>query len=474
VTDSRRAAIVALVVSCALFMELLDGTVIATALPQMARSFGVSAVDVGVGISAYLVTLAVCIPVSGWAADRFGGRRVFLTAIVIFTAASALCGFAHTLPHFVLARVLQGLGGAMMVPVGRLVVLRTTAKHELVRATALITTPGLVATVIGPPVGGVITTYASWPWIFFLNVPLGALGIALTLLYLPRDDGAERRPFDTTGFALSGVALAILMLGLDDIGSGEHLPLAAPLIALGVVIAVLAVRHGRRTTHPLLDYDLLRTPTFAASVWGGTCIRLIVGTTPFLWGLLFQVGFGRTPFVSGMLVLACAVGDVGTKAFTTRAVRTLGFRTLLVSASLLLALGILACAFFSANTPTIAILLVLFFIGVVRSLAFTGINTLAYADIPQPRMSAATSFASTLQQLSFGIAVALAAIVLHVASLAHRATTADYTVADFRVAFVVVAAIGIAAALNFAKLHPDAGHTVSGRRFTQREAATPG
>jgi len=455
-------------------MELLDGTVIATALPQMARSFGVSAVDVGVGISAYLVTLAVCIPVSGWAADRFGGRRVFLTAIVVFTLASALCGLAHSLPQFVLARILQGVGGAMMVPVGRLVVLRTTAKHELVRATALITTPGLVATVLGPPVGGVITTYASWRWIFYLNVPIGILGILLTLLYLPQDDDAESRPFDTSGFVLSGVALAVLMLGLDDVGSGEHLAWAAPLIALGVALAVVAIRHARRAAHPLLDYQLLRVPTFAASVWGGTCIRLIVGTTPFLWGLLFQVGFGRTPFVSGLLVLACAVGDVGTKAFTTRAVRTLGFRTLLVGASLLLALGILACALFAPTTPTLVILVVLFYIGVVRSFAFTGINTLAYADIPPAQMSAATSFASTLQQLSFGIAIALAAIVLHVAALAHRGSTAEYTVGDFRVAFVVVAAIGVLAALNFSKLHPDAGHTVSGRRrFTAREAPTP-
>jgi hypothetical protein len=296
-----------------------------------------------------------------------------------------------------------------------------------------------------------------------LNLPLGLLGIALAFAFLPSDRG-ERRPFDVVGFLLSGASLAVLMLGLDDVGRGEHLGLAAAFIAAGVALGTVAVFHAHRATHPMLDYGLLRLPTFAASVWGGTCIRLIVGTTPFLWGLLFQVGFGRSPFVSGMLVLACAVGDVGTKAFTTRAVRALGFRTLLVGTSLLLGLGILACALFTPRTPTLAILLILFYVGVVRSLAFTGINTLAYADVTPERMSGATSFASTLQQLSFGIAVALAAIVLHGATLLHRDTGAAYTVADFRIAFVVVAGIGILAALNFAKLAPDAGHLVSGRR----------
>jgi len=464
-TAERRASIVALVVSCALFMELLDGTVIATALPQMARSFGENAVDVGVGISAYLVTLAVFIPVSGWTADRFGARHVFIAAIIVFTLASALCGIAQSLPEFTLARILQGIGGAMMVPVGRLVVLRTTEKRDLVRATALLTTPGLVATMLGPPVGGIITTYASWRWIFYLNVPLGVLGVLLTLLYLPASREDERRPFDLPGFVLSGASLAVIMLGLDDIGRGDRLAPALALLALGAALGWWSVRHARRATHPLLDYGLLRIPTFAASVWGGTCVRLVVGTTPFLWGLLFQVGFGMTPLASGLLVLSCAVGDVGTKAFTTGAVRRLGFRTLLVGSALLLALGILACALFGPRTPALAIVLVLGYIGVVRSLAFTGVNTLAYADVPPARMSGATSFASTLQQLSFGIAVALAAIVLHLAALSHPATAASYTVSDFHVAFVVVAALGVLAAVNFARLAPDAGHTVSGRRF---------
>jgi len=449
-TAERRASIVALVVSCALFMELLDGTVIATALPQMARSFGENAVDVGVGISAYLVTLAVFIPVSGWTADRFGARHVFIAAIIVFTLASALCGIAQSLPEFTLARILQGIGGAMMVPVGRLVVLRTTEKRDLVRATALLTTPGLVATMLGPPVGGIITTYASWRWIFYLNVPLGVLGVLLTLLYLPASREDERRPFDLPGFVLSGASLAVIMLGLDDIGRGDRLAPALALLALGAALGWWSVRHARRATHPLLDYGLLRIPTFAASVWGGTCVRLVVG---------------MTPLASGLLVLSCAVGDVGTKAFTTGAVRRLGFRTLLVGSALLLALGILACALFGPRTPALAIVLVLGYIGVVRSLAFTGVNTLAYADVPPARMSGATSFASTLQQLSFGIAVALAAIVLHLAALSHPATAASYTVSDFHVAFVVVAALGVLAAVNFARLAPDAGHTVSGRRF---------
>ncbi|HTJ27738.1 MAG TPA: MFS transporter [Candidatus Limnocylindria bacterium] len=455
--------LVTLIVSCALFMELLDGTVIATALPQIARSFGENAADIGVGISAYLVTLAVFIPISGWTADRIGSRTVFAAAIVVFTLASALCGMSGTLPEFTLARILQGIGGAMMVPVGRLVVFRSTEKRDLIRANALLTTPGLVALVVGPALGGLITTYASWRWIFFLNLPLGIAGLALVLLFM-EDGRVELAPrFDPAGFVLSGVGLGLLMFGLDLVGRGDPNALrSAVLIVSGIAVAALSVRHARRVKHPLLDFSLLRIPTFASSVWGGTCVRLVIGTTPFLWGLLFQVGFAMSALGAGLLLLTCAIGDVGSRPFTTRAVRRFGFRAVLTRDALLLAAGILGCAFLSPRTPLVATVALLLFIGVVRSLAFTAINTLAYADVPSERMSAATSLASTLQQLSFGISVAFAAIVLHVAARIHHEQGGVYGIADFRIAFCAVAVIGLAAAYNFAKLAPDAGHVVSG------------
>jgi EmrB/QacA subfamily drug resistance transporter len=475
VPSERRSLVVALIVSCALFMELLDGTVIATALPQMARSFAENAADIGVGISAYLVTLAVFIPISGWTADRFGSRTVFAAAIVVFTLASALCGFSANLPEFTLARILQGIGGAMMVPVGRLVVFRSTEKRDLIRANALLTTPGLVALVVGPALGGLITTYASWRWIFFLNLPLGIAGVVLVLLFMD-DVRLEQAPdFDPAGFLFSGVGLALLMFGLDLVGRGDPNGLrAATLIAGGIAVAALGVWRSRRIKHPLLDFSLLRIPTFASSVWGGTCVRLIIGTTPFLWGLLFQVGFGMSALNAGLLVLTCAVGDIGTRPLTTRAVRRFGFRAVLTRDALLLAVGILACSLLSPRAPLAGIIALLFFIGVVRSLAFTAINTLAYADVPQERMSAATSLASTLQQLSFGISVAFAAIVLHLAARVHHEAGGVYSIADFRIAFCAVAVIGLAAAYNFAKLAPDAGYAVSGHGRGTRPPSSVG
>jgi EmrB/QacA subfamily drug resistance transporter len=445
-------------------MEMLDGTIIATALPQMAHSFGESPVNVGIGISAYLLTLAVFIPASGWVADRFGARVVFAAAIVVFTVASALCGVASSLLSFTLARVLQGIGGAMMVPVGRLVVLRSTEKRDLIRATAFITTPGLVATVIGPPVGGIITTYASWRWMFFINIPLGVLGLALVLAFMAPQAPQQRRPFDLAGFVLSGSSLAVLMYGLDLIGRGDaNVGLACAFVATGVVLGVLTLRHQLRAKFPLLDLSLLRIPTFAtAVVTGGMCLRLVIGTTPFLWGLLFQVGFGMTAFAAGLLILACAVGDVATKSVTSGAVRRLGFRRLLSRNGLLIAAGMFACALLSPRLPALAIAALLFAIGVARSLQFTGINTLAYADVPPERLSAATSLASTAQQLSFGIGVAFSAMILQLAALTHPGSPHRFMLGDFRVAFLTLGLVALVSAASFARLPAGAGHAVSG------------
>ena len=286
-------------------MENLDGTVIATAMPQMARSFGASPVDLNIGMTAYLLALAVFIPISGWLADRFGARRVFAGAIGLFTASSVLCGLSNGLWEFTAARVLQGLGGAMMVPVGRLVVLRTTAKQDLLRSIAYITWPGLAAPILGPPVGGFITTYASWRWIFLLNVPLGLLGVVLAHWLIPNSRSSQKRPFDWIGFILISAACVSLMYGLDLIGRHEiHRLTTGLLLVCSLALGVAAVWHVRRHPHPLIDLSSLRVPTFAVTIWGGSLFRIAIGATPFLLPLMFQIGFGMNAFTSGLLVLS--------------------------------------------------------------------------------------------------------------------------------------------------------------------------
>lgn len=464
-TDGNR--LIARVVAGAFFMELLDATIITTALPQMARTFHADAVNVGIGISAYLITLAVLIPASGWLTDRFGSRTVFGSAIAVFTIASALCGLSHTLLAFIAARVLQGAGGALMVPVGRLVVMRAAAKHDLVSTTAMITTPGLVATILGPPIGGFIVTYASWPWIFFINIPLGIVGFVLVLLFMPDERDASPPPFDLPGFLLSGTSLGTLMYGLDLLGRGESAPVSAAAIVAGTLLGALAVRHARRTAHPLLDLDLLKIPTFSTSiVWGGLAVRLVVGSTPFLWGLMFQVALGMSAFTAGLVIVVCALADVITKAFTTRAVRRFGLRSLLIVCCVLLGIGIALCALFTPRTPLIAIAAVLFAIGVVRSFAFTASSALAYADVPRERMSRATSLAMTSQQLSFGLGVAGAALILHLAAASRPALPVPYALGDFRIAFIAFGLLAIGGAFAFSRLEPSAGLSLSRRPAT--------
>ena len=309
----------ALLVAGAFFMEFLDGTVIATALPDMARSFGVQAVDLNIGISAYLITLAVLIPASGWIADRFGARKVFTLALAIFTLASVLCGLATSVDQFVAMRVLQGMGGALMVPVGRLAVLRTTPKHLLIAAIATLTWPALVAPIIGPPLGGFITSYANWRWIFFINVPLGLIAIVLALRIIPDIYEESRRPFDTPGFFATSVAMVSLVCAMEMMGAQQvNTGITLALLAVGGVTMIYALRHFRRAEWPMIRLDALQVPTFRVTMYGGSLFRASISALPFLLPLLFQVGFGMDAFHSGLLVLAVFVGNLTIKPATDR------------------------------------------------------------------------------------------------------------------------------------------------------------
>lgn len=454
---------IAFLVAAAFFMENLDATVITTAVPAMAQSFGVAPVALSTGISAYLLALAVFIPVSGWVADRFGPRPVFAGAVLVFTLASIACGFAQSLPMFVLARIAQGIGGALMVPVGRLVVLRSTPKSGLVRALATITWPGLAAPVLGPPLGGWIASTWGWHWIFFLNVPLGALAIFFALRWI---DGAPggRRPFDWRGFVASGAGLAALMYGLDLL---SHAPidwaLAGAMAAAGACSLGYALWHMRHALHPLLDLSVFRVRTFRTSVLGGSLFRIAIGSAPFLLPLMFQLAFGMSMVASGFLMLALFAGNLGMKAGTTFVLRTLGFRGTLLVNGWVVVLGFAACIALSPGTPLALTVGVMVLCGMCRSMQFTTYATLGFCDTTAAQTSSATTMFSMCQQMGAGLGIAFGAIALHVAErfTGHAGTPG---VADFRIAFGLVTVLALLALLDAVALPRDAGARVSGHQ----------
>ncbi|QBX80291.1 MFS transporter [Citrobacter tructae] len=465
VENKRGISPAALLVAGAFFMEFIDGTVIATALPDMAKSFGVPAVDLNIGISAYLITLAVLIPASGWIADRFGARKVFSLALVIFTLASILCGLATSLEGFVAMRILQGVGGALMVPVGRLAVLRTTPKHQLITAIATLTWPALVAPIIGPPLGGFITSYANWRWIFFINVPLGLLAITLALRFIPDIHDDERRPFDTPGFIATSVAMVSLVYAMELLGSQQPQGwLTAGLLTLGIITFLFALRHFRHAAWPMIRLDALRVPTFRVTMFGGSLFRASISAVPFLLPLMFQVGFGMNAFHAGSLVLAVFVGNLTIKPATTPLIRWLGFKKLLLINGALNVLALLACALITPQTPVWVILLVLYLGGVFRSIQFTGVSTLAFADVPAPQMSYANTLFSTATQLAVGLGISLAAIGIRIGDKVSEWLALDNIPGiSFRLAFVAIAIICLTGMVDTLRLTRDAGSAVSNK-----------
>jgi len=457
-----RGTAVALLVAGAMFMENLDGTVILTALPQMAASFHTQPLDLNIGISAYLLTLAALIPVSGWFADRYGIRRVFAGAIIIFTASSMLCGLCQTLTLFTLARILQGLGGAMMVPVGRLAVLRTTEKHELINAIATITWPGLAAPLLGPPLGGFIATYFTWHWIFFLNVPLGIVALIVALRLLPTGGEQTGKPFDGVGFVLTGTACFALIYGLELMSREQASRQTVGLTLLfTAAIWLAATFHAKRHAHPMMDLRALVIRSYRLTIWGGSFFRMATSSIPFLLPLLFQIGFGRNAFSAGLLVLAVFAGNMAMKPLTTPILRRFPFRTVLVVNGSINVLIILGCAFLGPATPVPVIVALLFASGLTRSMQYSALNTLAFADVPENWMSGANTLFNMTQQLSLAMGIALGAVALRVAGFwGPRAAPGAIPVAHFHTAFLIVAAVAVVVVVDALGLDRTAGDSV--------------
>jgi EmrB/QacA subfamily drug resistance transporter len=460
----NKERLIPLIVATALFMENMDSTVIATSLPAIAADIGTSPLTLKLAITSYLLSLAVFIPASGWTADRFGARMVFSLAIAVFMIGSIGCALSQSVTHFVIARILQGMGGAMMTPVGRLVLLRSIDKSALVNAMAWVTVPALVGPVIGPPLGGFITTYFSWHWIFLINIPIGLLGIFMALRYIDPIRSEDPERFDLYGLVLAGIGLGGIAFGLSVAGL-NLLPwtVVVALIGVGSIAMTLYVIHARRTASPVLDFTLLRLPTLRASIIGGFLFRLGIGALPFLLPLLMQVGFGLSPFKSGLVTFASAVGAMGMKTLAARIIRTFGFRNIMVINAVVSSVFLAACALFTQATPLLLIMIILVVGGFFRSLQFTAINTVAYAEVEPAEMSRATTLVSVNQQLAISAGVAVGAFSVETNMLLHHVT--ELTAAEFAPAFLVVAVISVVSTWFFWQMPADAGHQISGRRM---------
>ncbi len=453
--------IVPITIAAALLMENIDSGVIATSLPQIARDLGEDPVTLKLALTSYLLSLAVFIPISGWVADRFGARNVFRVAIIIFTVASIWCGYSNSLEHMVMARALQGVGGSMMIPVGRAILLRAIPREQIVNAMVYLTVPALVGPLIGPPLGGFITEYFDWRWIFWVNVPVGIIGVALATAFMPNVREDVRVPLDVLGFFLSGIGLSALIFGLTSFSGRLMSGAVAPaMAALGVVCLVAYYFHARRHPYPILKLDLLHIPTFRVSVLGGAMFRIGAGAIPFLLPLLLQLVFGFDPFASGSITFVSAVGAMSMKFVVQPILRRFGFRTILLWNSIIAALFVLVNGFFTATTPMWLLMTILLFGGFFRSLQFTSLNAVAYSDMPQADVSQASTLSSAIQQTSIAAGVAFAAFTLETV----RDFRGDGVLVqqDFTIAFCLIAAVTAISVLVFRTMPADAGAAVSG------------
>lgn len=454
--------VVPIILAVALFMENMDSTVIATSLPAIAEDIGTSPIALKLALTAYFVSLAIFIPISGWMADRFGSTNVFRAAIGVFMVGSICCAFSNSLETFVLSRFLQGVGGSMMTPIARLVLLRATPRNELVAATSWLSVPALIGPLTGPPVGGFLTTYLTWHWIFWINVPIGIIGILAATKFLPKSEPRTPRPIDLFGFLLTSIAFAGIIFGLSVI-SLPAIPVATGYVAVavGAAAALLYLRHTRRAEFPLLDPKLFQRRFFRTTVVGGFFFRIGIGAFPFLMPLMLQLTFGLTPFESGMTTFVTAFGAIMSKVLAERVYARFGFPRTLTACAVLGVVFLGINGLFTPQTPHLLIMFCLFLGGVTRSFFFTGVNVFGYADVDETEASQATVISAVAQQISIALGVAVAGGLIEFTSRLHGGAP---NLGDFHIAWFVVAGIAAISALFFWRLPPDAGADVSGHR----------
>jgi EmrB/QacA subfamily drug resistance transporter len=460
--------IIPLILAVALFMENMDSTVIATSLAAIAEDINSQAIALKLALTSYLVALAIFIPISSWMADRFGSRNLLRAAILVFIVGSVACAFAFSLETFVGARFLQGMGGAMMTPVARLVLVRITPREQLVNAMAWLSIPGLVGPIVGPPVGGFITTYFSWHWIFLINVPIGLIGILLLGRFLPETPRTASRAMDFRGFLLAGTAFAGWVFGVSVL-TLPALPVSVGVatLAIGTVAAGLYLWHARVTEHPLLDLRLFRFPLFRTSVVAGIFFRLGVGATPFLFPLMLQLAFGMTPFESGMVTFASAIGALSAKFAAEWVLERFGFRTTLIAGTFITALGIFAMGVYDQFTPSALIIAILIFTGFAQSMFWTGTNVFTFADIEDKDAGQANVISQVGVQLSLAFGVALGGGVLELVRLTHGGEPQLF---DFHLAFHVTGAVCLVSTFLFWRMPRNAGSHLSGHGLAKQEA----
>ncbi len=464
--------VIPVVVGLALFMEYLDGMAIMTAIPAMAQSLNSDPAHLSLAVTAYLLTLAIFIPASGWVADRCGARTVFQVAMAIFTLASILCGISQTLPQLLIGRVLQGFGGALMAPVARLILIRTFPKSELVRAMSWFTIPGLIGPALGPPLGGFLTDFSSWRWIFLINVPVGVAGIVLTAFLIENYREPEAKPFDWRGFFLTGGALGSSLYSVDAIGHGAATGWVAAFLLLGALILVLlAIRHGRVGINPLIDLKLLRLPTFRVSNTGGLLFRIALNGAIVLQPVLVQVGFGMTAFQSALLTVCGAVGMIMIRLWIRHLLKRFGFRRSLIWNGLFTALTLGVVCFFTPGTPVVFFVAAYFACGVARSFQFMAISTIVYSDVPPEQASAATGFSSMADQFAAAVGASTAGILLQLAASWRGVTAEALTASDIQWAMGAMALLAVLSVPPMMRLRSDAGAEVSGHR---RASSGPG
>ncbi|HGM6911971.1 TPA: multidrug transporter subunit MdtD [Serratia marcescens] len=454
------------IAAMAFFMQALDATILNTALPAIAQSLGRSPLAMQSAVISYTLTVAMLIPVSGWLADRFGTRRVFIFAVTLFTLGSLLCALSPTLSALVASRVLQGIGGAMMMPVARLALLRAYPRSELLPVLNFVTMPGLVGPILGPLLGGWLVTYATWHWIFLINIPIGLLGIFYARKYMP-DFTTPKRRFDFLGFMLFGLSLVLISTGLELFGER----VLASYISLGILLSGFVmlfgyIAHARRHPQPLIGLDLFKTRTFSVGIAGNVASRLGTGCVPFLMPLMLQVGFGYTAIVAGCMMAPTAIGSLMAKSTVTQVLRWFGYRKTLVGITVIIGVLIAQFALQSPGMPLWLMILPLFVLGMAMSTQFTAMNTISLADLNDANASAGNSVLAVTQQLSISFGVAISAAVLRFYESLSLGTMIDH----FHYTFITMGIVTVASALVFMLLRRKDGRNLISGQESKKEA----